>query len=165
MKKFVATLIVACFLAAGCTPEMARVGAIGAVMGGVAGMVAISAYRDRSVAGQNAQVAHAKIGADHAENMRALEINGVSGGYRALNGIPSAASLRTTDMPEGRKATLAWKPLARPQNNRHSVNNGGGESAFCRAGREAALSGTQAACESGDASDYCRCYEAAKEGR
>lgn len=57
---------------------------------------------------------------------------------------------------------------ARSQNVRPLVshkNGSGGESALCRAGREAALSGIPAACEPNDATDYCRCYQAAKEGR
>lgn len=168
MKKFIAGLVIVCFLAA-TMPRPARAdhlaspAALGIAFGAVALIITVltlGTSRDRGKA------IEAKKEVD-IEFIKALTASGAKvscGGMPCENSYESstAGSAMVRHAPIVQPIAQAQPPYSRSErgNGEHSSSEG---SALYKAGQEAARNGVEVACT--NTSDYCRGYNAAMRGR
>ena len=163
MKKFIAGLVTVCFFVAA-IPRPARADhaadpvTLGIAFGAVAFIVGVASFFGWKK--------HAKT-----EDTNQLIAKGMitSGTPTAFNGVPATVTFQTDDMEK--PVVHTYQPIVQPiarGNNYGEYDDREprleeGESALCRAGKEAALGGVVMLCSSNNSrDDYCRCYRAAR---
>lgn len=174
MRKLVVIGVIAAFLCAAMPrPVYAdHRGASPAALGILAGAIVLLVAVPMAVGSFFGWKKHEK-----SEDTNQIIVKGqiISGTPTAFNGIPGVATFQTDDMEKPVVLTYQQtivQPIAldaQPRPSRPSRSErGDSESALYRAGARAARDGVRAACDNNaddHADDYCRGYNAAKEGR